>query len=176
MTAPHARALPFRKVLIANRGEIACRILRTLNDLRIASVAIHHAVEERSPHVRLADEAIEILGETPIAAHLDGEQIIAAALRAGSDAIHPGYGFLSENARFAEAVKVAGLVFLGPDAETIALMGDKISAREFARAHGVPVAPSVTTTGDVEAFLAKTPRRSASRCSSRRPRAAAARA
>ena len=147
------RAFPFAKVLIANRGEIACRILRTLKDLKIASVAIHHAVEAGSPHVLMADEAIEVFGETPVAAHLDGEQIIAAARRAGADAIHPGYGFLSENARFAAAVKAAGIVLIGPDAETIALMGDKISAREFARIHDVPVAPSVTPTGDVDAFL-----------------------
>jgi propionyl-CoA carboxylase alpha chain/3-methylcrotonyl-CoA carboxylase alpha subunit/acetyl-CoA/propionyl-CoA carboxylase biotin carboxyl carrier protein len=151
MSAP----LPFRKVLIANRGEIACRILRTLDASGLASVAIHHAVEARSPHVRTAGEAIEIFGETPVAAHLDGDQIIAAALHAGADAIHPGYGFLSENARFAAAVEEAGLVFIGPDARTIALMGDKISARDFARAHGVPVAPSITPTGDAEAFLAE---------------------
>ena len=92
-------------------------------------------------------EAIEILGDTPVAAHLDGKQIIAAALSAGADAIHPGYGFLSENAGFAQAVADAGLTFIGPDAETIKLMGDKISARNFAEAQGVPVAPSVMPTG-----------------------------
>jgi acetyl/propionyl-CoA carboxylase alpha subunit len=144
--------LPFRKVLIANRGEIACRIMRTLDELGIASVAIHHAVESRARHVRMAGEAVEITGETPVAAHLDGAQIIAAARQTGADAIHPGYGFLSENAGFAAAVAAAGLIFIGPDAETIALMGDKISAREFARAHDVPVAPSVMPTGDVGAF------------------------
>jgi acetyl/propionyl-CoA carboxylase alpha subunit len=149
-----ASARPFRKVLIANRGEIACRIERTLRALGIRSVAVHHAVESRAAHVRKADEAVEIFGDTPVAAHLDGQQIIKAALGAGADAIHPGYGFLSENASFASATKAAGLTFIGPDAETIELIGDKISAREFARAHGIPVAPSVTPTGNLEAFRA----------------------
>jgi acetyl/propionyl-CoA carboxylase alpha subunit len=146
------RAIPFKKILIANRGEIACRVIRTLNELGIASVAIHHRVEARAKHVRVADEAIEISGETPVAAHLDGGQIIAAARAIGADAIHPGYGFLSENAGFARAVAEAGLTFIGPNAETIALMGDKISARNFAAAHGVPVAPSVMPTQDIDAF------------------------
>ncbi len=147
-----AKALPFRKILIANRGEIACRVIRTLDALGIASVAIHHRVEARAKHVRMAGEAVEISGETPVAAHLDGAQIIAAAKMAGADAIHPGYGFLSENAGFAKAVAEAGLTFIGPDAATISLMGDKISARDFAAAHGVPVAPSVMPTGDLDAF------------------------
>ncbi len=147
-------AIPFRKVLIANRGEIVCRIQRTLRTLGIASVAIHYAVEAHARHVREADEAIEVFGETPVAAHLDAVQIIEAALSVGADAIHPGYGFLSENARFAAAVRAAGITFIGPDAETIDLMGDKISARNFARAQGVPVAPSVTPTSDFDAFRA----------------------
>ena len=145
---------PFQKVLIANRGEIACRIQRTLRTLGIGAVAIHHAVDARAPNVRMAEEAVEVFGDTPVAAHLDGGQIIAAALKTGAEAIHPGYGFLSENARFAAAVRAAGLTFIGPDAETIQLMGDKISARDFARAHGVPVAPSATPTGDIDAFRA----------------------
>ena len=149
-----AHALPFRKILIANRGEIVCRIQRTLHALGIKSVALHHAVEARAPNVRSADEAVQIFGDTPVAAHLDGAQIIEAALKTGADAIHPGYGFLSENAPFAAAVKTSGLTFIGPDAETIRLMGDKISARDFARSQGVPVAPSVTPTGDIEAFRA----------------------
>lgn len=146
--------MPFKKVLVANRGEIACRVLRTLAQMDIASVAIHHPVEERARHVRMADEAVEILGDTPVAAHLDIAQIVAAALAAGADAIHPGYGFLSENAHFAAAVAEAGLVFIGPDADTIALMGDKISARNFAQANGVAVAPSVMPTADLNEFVA----------------------
>ncbi len=125
-----------------------------MHPLGLASVAIYHRVEAQARHVRMAGEAIEILGETPVAAHLDAQQIIEAARRTGADAIHPGYGFLSENAAFAEAVAEAGLTFIGPDAETIKLMGDKISARNFAEAHGVPVAPSVTATGDIDAFIA----------------------
>lgn len=145
----------FHKVLIANRGEIACRVMRTLAEMGIASVAIHHRVEARAKHVRMADEAVEIAGDTPVAAHLDIAQIVAAARATGADAIHPGYGFLSENARFAAAVAEAGIAFIGPDAETISLMGDKISARNFAEAHGVPVAPSVMPTGDLDRFVAQ---------------------
>jgi propionyl-CoA carboxylase alpha chain/3-methylcrotonyl-CoA carboxylase alpha subunit/acetyl-CoA/propionyl-CoA carboxylase biotin carboxyl carrier protein len=147
-------AAPFRKVLIANRGEIAVRVMRTLRAMGIASVAIHHRVERNARHVRMADEAVEILGETPVAAHLDGRQIVDAALKTGADAIHPGYGFLSENAGFAKLVAEAGLTFIGPEAATISLMGDKISARNFAEAHGVPVAPSVMPTDDIDAFSA----------------------
>jgi acetyl/propionyl-CoA carboxylase alpha subunit len=149
---PHGVTAPFRKVLIANRGEIACRVIRTLKQMGIQSVAIHHRVEARAKHVRMADEAVEITGETPVSAHLDAGQIIAAAKACGADAVHPGYGFLSENAGFAKAVAAAGVTFIGPDADTISLMGDKISARDFAAAHGVPVAPSVMPTDDVQAF------------------------
>src|SRR5689334_19434136 len=97
MTKP----LPFRRVLIANRGEIAVRILRTLRELGIESVVVHHAVDAASPAARLADRAIEITGRSPVAAYLDAEQIVAAAKASGAEAIHPGYGFLSENADFA---------------------------------------------------------------------------
>jgi acetyl/propionyl-CoA carboxylase alpha subunit len=146
---------PFSKVLIANRGEIACRIIRTLREMGIASVAVHHESEAGARHVAMADEAFEIAGATPVAAHLDGVAMIDIAGRCGVEAIHPGYGFLSENAGFARAVTAAGLVFIGPDAETIHLMGDKIRARAFAQTHGVPVAPSVTPTEDLDAFMAR---------------------
>ena len=145
----------FSKILIANRGEIACRVIRTLDAMGIASAAIHHPVEAQARHVRMAGEALAIHGETPVAAHLDIGQIIAAAKATGATAIHPGYGFLSENASFARAVVEAGLTFIGPDAETIALMGDKISARDFAAAHGAPVAPSVMPTDDLADFIAR---------------------
>lgn len=147
-------AIPFAKVLIANRGEIACRIIRTLDALGIASVAIFHRAERKAKHARLAGEAIEIHGASPIAAHLDAAQIVRLALECGADAVHPGYGFLSENATFAQQVADAGLTFIGPDAATIRLMGDKISARNFAESHGVPVAPSVMPTEDVADFVA----------------------
>ncbi len=107
-------------MLIANRGEIACRVIRTLREMGIASVAIHHRVEARAKHVRMADEAIEITGETPVAAHLDGGTDRRPPRQScGADAIHPGYGFLSENAGFAESGRRgAGITFIGPDAGT----------------------------------------------------------
>ncbi|MFC4669269.1 acetyl/propionyl/methylcrotonyl-CoA carboxylase subunit alpha [Seohaeicola nanhaiensis] len=145
---------PFTKVLIANRGEIACRVIRAVHAMGLTAVAVHHAVEAKARHVREADEAVELTGDTPVAAHLDIAQIIAAAQATGAGAIHPGYGFVSENAAFARAVEEAGLVFIGPAAETIALMGDKISSRNFAEQHGVPVAPSVLPTDDLDRFAA----------------------
>ncbi|MEW6124580.1 MAG: biotin carboxylase N-terminal domain-containing protein [Pseudomonadota bacterium] len=151
-------AAPFRRVLIANRGEIAVRVQRTLREMGIGTVAVFHRVDADAPHVAGADQAVELIGDTAVAAHLDGAQIVAAALASGADAIHPGYGFLSENAGFARQVAEAGLIFIGPDADTIALMGDKISARQFAEAHGVPVAPSVMPTGDLDAFAAEAAR------------------
>ena len=146
---------PISKVLVANRGEIAIRVMRTVCEMGLASVAVHHRVERNAAHVRAADEAVELTGETPVAAHLDADQIIAAAKSTGADAIHPGYGFLSENAGFARAVAEAGLTFIGPAADTISLMGDKISSRNFAEEHGVPVAPSVLPTDDLDAFAAE---------------------
>ena len=151
--AGFAATPPFRAVLVANRGEIACRIIRTLHGLGIRSVAVFHALDRASPHVAMADAAVELHGDTPAAAYLDATRIIAAARSNGAEAIHPGYGFLSENAGFAAAVVAADLVFIGPDAATIRLMGDKIRARDFAVAHGVPVAPSVTDHGDMRVFL-----------------------
>ncbi len=146
---------PIRKVLIANRGEIACRVIRSLRAMGLGSVAVHHAAEAGALHVRMADQAVELFGDTPVAAHLDAAQIIAAATTTGADAIHPGYGFLSENADFARAVADAGLIFIGPSADSIALMGDKISSRNFAQAHGVPVAPSVMPTEDLDEFASQ---------------------
>ena len=143
----------FRKVLVANRGEIALRVMRTLRTMNVASVAICHRVERNAVHARFADEAYEIKGETPVAAHLDADAIIAVARDCGADAIHPGYGFLSENAAFARKVAAAELTFIGPEADSIDLMGDKISARDFATAPGVPVAPSVQAQDDIAAFV-----------------------
>ncbi len=131
-----------RRVLVANRGEIACRILRTLKLLGLGSVAVYHHEDRHAPHLLLADEALQIQGEPPTAAYLDQAQLVACAHRAGADAIHPGYGFLSENPGFAARVAEAGLTFIGPDAAAIRLMGDKLRARAFAREQGIPVAPS----------------------------------
>jgi len=142
-----------RRVLVANRGEIAVRITRTLKSLAIASVVVFHDDERDSLAVREADEALEITGATPVAAYLDAAQIVAAAAGAGCDAVHPGFGFLSENADFAQAVRDAGLVFIGPSAEAIRLMGDKIGSREFVRRHGFPIAPSATEEDDPATFL-----------------------
>ncbi|MGE0733480.1 MAG: acetyl/propionyl/methylcrotonyl-CoA carboxylase subunit alpha [Alphaproteobacteria bacterium] len=140
------------KILIANRGEIAVRIARTLRTLGIRSVALYHAAEADALHAREADEAQEILGATPVAAYLDIAQIVGAAHRAGADAVHPGYGFLSENAEFASAVAGAGLVWIGPPAEAIRLMGHKVTARNFVRDRGFPVAPSAEDDADPRRF------------------------
>ena len=147
---PGSRRL--RRVLVANRGEIAVRITRTLRALGIASVVVYHADEADGPAIREADEAYELTGETPVAAYLDGAQIVAIARRCAADAIHPGYGFLSENAAFAEAVRDAGLAFIGPSAQAIRLMGDKVGSREFVRRHGFPVAPSAYEEDDPASF------------------------
>jgi acetyl/propionyl-CoA carboxylase alpha subunit len=145
----------FTRVLVANRGEIACRVFRTLRALGIGSVAVYHHEDRNAPHVSLADEAIELTSAVPTAAYLDRAQIVEACRRSGAQALHPGYGFLSENADFAALVAESGLVFIGPEAETIRLMGDKIGSRNFAAEHGVPVAPSVLPQGDLDAFVAQ---------------------
>ncbi len=145
----------FPAVLVANRGEIACRVIRTLRRLGIRAVAVYHFEDRKAPHVALADSAVELHGAVPTAAYLDGAQIIAAAQAQGATAIHPGYGFLSENAGFAAAVAAAGLSFIGPDATSMHLMGDKIRSRDYARAQGVPVAPSLDLTGDAVAIAAQ---------------------
>ncbi len=142
-----------KKVLIANRGEIACRIMRTLKRLGIASVAVYHHEDRNAPHVAMADEKVELSGQVPTQAYLDQEQIVAACKATGAEAVHPGYGFLSENAGFAKRITDAGITFIGPDPEVITLMGDKIISREFAAKHGIPVAPSAKQTGTIEDFI-----------------------
>jgi 3-methylcrotonyl-CoA carboxylase alpha subunit len=134
----------FDKVLIANRGEIACRIARTLRRLGIASVAVYSEADANAQHVRQADEALCIGGPRPQDSYLRGEAIIQAALRTRANAIHPGYGFLSENADFADAVAAAGLVFIGPSGASMRKMGSKAGAKDLMAAHGVPVVPGYT--------------------------------
>ncbi len=130
-----------KKVLIANRGEIAVRIIRSCREMGISTVAVFSDADRRSLHVRYADEAVHI-GPSPSAeSYLVKEKIIEAAKITGADAIHPGYGFLSENADFAELVRSEGIIFIGPSAESIRLMGDKISARSIMLDAGVPVVP-----------------------------------
>jgi len=146
--------MPIERILIANRGEIACRIQRTAHRLGIRTTAVHHFADRHAPHVAAAAAAIELHAEVPTAAYLDIEQLIDAARRTGADAVHPGYGFLAENARFAAAVEQAGLRFIGPQPAVIDLMGDKLRAREFAAARGVPVAPSCQQEGSMAQFVA----------------------
>ena len=144
---------PFRSVLIANRGEIAVRVLRTVQRLGLKGIVVYHAADRAAPAVRMADEAIEITGSTPVAAYLDAAQILEAARRSGAGAIHPGYGFLSENKAFASAVEAAGIVFIGPKPEHIDLMGDKVRARNFVQKGGFPVAPSAIEDDDPASFV-----------------------
>lgn len=128
-----------KKVLVANRSEIACRIMRACKQAGFNTVAIYAPVEEASLHVALADERICIPAPKPVQSYLDIHAIVKAAVEVGADAVHPGYGFLAENEDFAEAVEAAGLVFVGPRPETIRMMGDKERARSLAKAAGVPV-------------------------------------
>ena len=136
-----------RKLLIANRGEIAARVIRTARELDIATVAVFSDADAGAPYVRVADEAVPLPGSAPADTYLNGPAILAAARRTGADAVHPGYGFLSENAGFATACAQAGLTFVGPPPEAIAAMGSKIAAKELMAAAGVPVLPSITVTG-----------------------------
>lgn len=129
-----------RKVLIANRGEIAVRIIRACAEMGILSVAVYSEADRHALHVKKADEA-HSLGEDPIAGYLNPHKLVNLALETGCDAIHPGYGFLSENAQFAEICARRGLCFIGPDASIIRRMGDKIEARRTMQAAGIPVVP-----------------------------------
>lgn len=141
-----------RKVLIANRGEIAVRVARTLRQMGLSSAAVVHPEDANSPAARAVDEACPIEGATPVSAYLDAQQIIAAAKRIGADALHPGYGFLAENADFAEAVEAAGIVWIGPGPEAIRLMGDKIESRRFVAREGHPLTPSANEEDDPASF------------------------
>ncbi len=145
----------FESVLVANRGEIAVRVIRTLRRMGIRAVAVHSDADAAAPHVTLADVSVR-LGPAPAAAsYLSAERVLEAAQRTGAQAVHPGYGFLSERADFARAVAAAGLVFIGPPVEAIEAMGDKIRAKHLARAAGVPLVPGVDGPGlDDEALAA----------------------
>ena len=143
----------FKKILIANRGEIAIRIIRACNEMGIKTVAVYSKADKNSLHVKFADEAI-CIGEGPaVESYLNIPRIIAAGEITNADAIHPGYGFLAENAKFSKICKENGFIFIGPDAEIIDLMGDKVNARNAAKDAGVPIIPGSNTLSSVEEFL-----------------------
>ena len=143
----------FKRVLVANRGEIALRIIRACRELDVESIAVYSEADVDSMHVHLADEAVCIGPASSKESYLKMDRIIAAAEITDADAIHPGYGFLSENARFAEICASAGIVFIGPSAEVISRMGDKATARATALANGVPVTPGSDIMPDAETAL-----------------------
>ena len=156
----------FKKILIANRGEIACRVIKTARRMGIATVAVYSDADARAPFVRMADEAVHI-GPSPAAqSYLLADKIIAAAKQTGAEAVHPGYGFLSERTSFAEALAAAGIAFIGPPVNAIAAMGDKIESKKLAKAAGVntvpgsPEAIADTMPSGVPPMCAKTSMRS----------------
>ncbi|WP_323010103.1 acetyl/propionyl/methylcrotonyl-CoA carboxylase subunit alpha [Paracoccus sp. (in: a-proteobacteria)] len=144
----------FQKILIANRGEIACRVIDTARKLGVRTVAVYSDADRAARHVAMADEAVHIGGPAPRNSYLRGETIIAAALETGAQAIHPGYGFLSENPDFVDAVTAAGLVFIGPSAQAIRKMGLKDAAKALMAKAGVPVVPGYHGTDQDVAHLA----------------------
>src|SRR5215211_3753970 len=144
----------FRKILIANRGEIACRVMRTVRRMGIATVAVYSDADAEALHVREADEAV-LIGPAPSAdSYLRIDGIVEACRRTGAEAVHPGYGFLSERPAFAEALAEAGIVFIGPGPEAIAAMGDKIESKKLAAAAGVTTVPGyLGVIGDPDAAV-----------------------
>src|SRR3546814_5118285 len=146
----------FNKILIANRGEIACRVIRTARRLGIATVAVYSEADADAQHVRLADEAWPIGGPRPQDSYLRGDAILEVAKQSGAQAIHPGYGFLRENADFADAAKAPGLAFIGPSGDTMRKMGSKAGAKDLLAAAGVPVVRSEEHTSELQSLIRNT--------------------
>ncbi|MFV0302114.1 MAG: biotin carboxylase N-terminal domain-containing protein, partial [Paracoccus sp. (in: a-proteobacteria)] len=144
----------FQKILIANRGEIACRVIDTCRRLGVATVAVYSDADRGARHVAMADEAVHLGGPAPADSYLKGDLIIAAATATGAEAIHPGYGFLSENPDFVDAVEAAGLAFIGPSARAIRAMGLKDAAKALMEKAGVPVVPGYHGANQDPAHLA----------------------
>ena len=134
----------FKKILIANRGEIACRIIRTARRMGIATVAVYSEADAEALHVREADEAVLIGPPPSVESYLRSDRIVDACKKTGAEAVHPGYGFLSERAEFAKALAQAGIVFIGPPPEAIAAMGDKSSRNGWRRPPGSPPCPAIS--------------------------------
>ena len=145
----------FSKLLIANRGEIACRVMRTAQAMGMATVAVYSDADAAAPHVLMADEAVHIGPPPSRDSYLQVDRVIQAAKDTGAQAIHPGYGFLSENAGFVEAVKAAGLTFVGPDVHAIKVMGDKIASKALAKSAGVFCVPGTDgAVSDIDEAMA----------------------
>jgi len=138
----------FRKVLVANRGEIAIRVMRACHELNISTVAVYSDADRDAIHTRYAGEAVYIGGAAPSESYLNLERIMKAAKDTGSEAIHPGYGFLSERRAFPAACKEAGIAFIGPPAEAMDVLGDKLGSRALAKRNGVPTTPGTDAIED----------------------------